>query len=354
MTYLTPYGNIYTFIVTIESMKIFPYEVFFMKKTISILMAMVLSFSLLPFTQKAVAAEKIYGAGKVATSSTALNVRSSASATSTVKAKLSKDSYVTLVSKSGNYWRVQYSASGYGYCHKDYIKTASTNVKTVKTTSGRLRVRSSASSSATIKDYLSSGTQVTVLSTSGSFSRILYNGVKRGYVSSSYLSSGASGSESSYKAIKLSVPSYKQTDSRWGSVTLGSSGQSIAKIGCATTAIAMLESYRTGTTIYPDAMAKKLSYTSGGAVYWPSHYNIITSSSGYLLKAYNLLKAGKPVLIGAKKSNGSQHYVVITGVKATSSLTTSSFYINDPGSNTRTTLNQFLAEYPNFYKMMTY
>lgn len=325
-----------------------------MKKTISILMAVVLSLSLLPFTQRVSATEKIHGAGKVSTASTALNVRSSASGTSTVKAKLSKDSYVTLISKSGNYWRVQYSASGYGYCHADYIKTSSTKVRTVKTTSGRLRVRSSASGSATVKDYLSSGTQVTVLSTSGSFSRILYNGTKRGYVASSYLTTEGTSSDSSYKAIKLSVPSYKQTDSRWANVTLGSSGQSIAKIGCATTAIAMLESYRSGTTIYPNAMAKKLSYTSGGAVYWPSHYNIITSQSGYLSKIYNLLKEGKPVLIGAKKSNGSQHYVVITGVKSTSTLTTSSFYINDPGSNTRTTLNQFFADYPNFYKMMTY
>ena len=325
-----------------------------MKKTISIFMAMVLSLSLIPFTPRVSATEKIYGAGKVATTSTALNVRSSASGTSTVKAKLSKDSYVTLISKSGNYWRVQYSAAGYGYCHADYIKASSTNVRTVKTTSGRLRVRSSASGSAEIKDYLSSGIQVTVLSTSGSFSRILYNGVKRGYVASSYLVSESSASDSSYKGIKLSVPSYKQTDSRWGNVTLGSSGQTIAKIGCATTAIAMLESYRTGTTIYPDAMAKKLSYTSGGAVYWPSHYTIITSSTGYLSKIYNLLKEGKPVLLGAKKNNGSQHYVVITGVKATGSLTTSSFYINDPGSSTRTTLNQFFAEYPNFYKMMTY
>lgn len=325
-----------------------------MKKTISILMAMVLSLGLIPLSKKAVAAEKIYGAGKVTTSSTALNVRSGPSNTSTVKAKLSKDSYVTLISKNGNYWRVQYSASGYGYCHSDYVKTASTKVRTVKTTSGRLRVRSSASSSSTVKDYLSSGTQVTVLSTSGSFSRILYNGTKRGYVSSSYLTTETVTPDSSYKAFKLSVPSYKQTDSRWANVTLGSSGQTISKIGCATTAIAMLESYRTGTTIYPNAMAKKLSYTSGGAVYWPSHYTIITSSNGYLSKIYNLLKAGKPVLIGAKKSNGSQHYVVITGVKATTTLTTSSFYINDPGSNTRTTLNQFFAAYPNFYKMMHY
>ena len=325
-----------------------------MKKTISVLMAMVLSLALIPFTQKVKASDKIYGAGKVSTTATVLNVRSSASTTSTVKAKLSKDSYVTLISKSGNFWRVQYSATGYGYCHADYIKFASTNVKTVKTTSGRLRVRSSASSSAEIKDYLSSGAQVTVLSTSGGFSRILYNGVKRGYVSSSYLVAEATSSDSTYKAIKLSVPSYKQTDSRWANVTLGSSGQTIGRIGCATTAIAMLESYRTGTTIYPDAMAKKLSYTSGGAVYWPSHYTIITSSSGYLERIYNHLKEGKPVLLGAKKSNGSQHYVVITGVKATSNLTTSSFYINDPGSNTRTTLNQFFAEYPYFYKMMSY
>lgn len=325
-----------------------------MKKTISVLLAMVLSLSLILFIPKASAAEAIYGAGKVSTTTTALNVRSSASTTSTVKARLSKDSYVTLISKSGKFWRVQYSASGYGYCHADYIKSTSTNVKTVKTTSGRLRVRSSASSSSEIKDYLSSGTQVTVLSTSGSFSRILYNGTKRGYVSSSYLVSEAINSESTYKAIKLSVPSFKQTDSRWANVTLGSSGQTIAKIGCATTAISMLESYRTGTTIYPDTMAKKLSYTSGGAVYWPSNYTIITSSSGYLGRIYNLLKAGKPVLLGAKKSNGSQHYVVITGVKATNSLTTSSFYINDPGSSTRTTLNQFLADYPNFYKMMSY
>lgn len=325
-----------------------------MKKTISILVVLVLSLTLIPFTQKASATEKIYGAGKVTTTSSALNVRSSASSTSNIKAKLPKDSYVTLISKNGSFWRVQYSASGYGYCHSDYIKSASTKVRTVKTTSGRLRVRSSASSSATIKDYLSSGTQVTVLSTSGSFSRILYNGRKRGYVASGYLTTESSTSDSSYKAIKLSVPSFKQTDSRWANVTLGSSGQTIGRIGCATTAIAMLESYRTGTTIYPNAMAKKLSYTSGGAVYWPSHYTIITSSSGYLGKVYNLLKAGKPVLVGAKKSNGGQHYVVITGVKATNTLTTSSFYINDPGSNTRTTLNQFFAEYPYFYKMMHY
>ena len=303
--------------------------------------------------QRARAAENAYGAGKVTTTSTALNVRSSPSGSSAIKAKLSKGSHVTLVSQSGKYWRVQYSATEYGYCHSDYISVASIKVRIVKTTSGRLRVRGSASADAVIKDYLASGTQVTVLSTSGGFSRVLYNGTKTGYVASAYLVNNTT-TDTTYKAIKLNVPDYKQTDSRWASVTLGSSGQTIGKIGCATTAIAMLESYRAGTTIYPHTMAKKLSYTSGGAVYWPSDYTIITSSSGYLTKIYNALKSGKPVLIGAKKSNGSQHYVVITGVRATNSLTTADFYINDPGSGTRKTLNEFFAVYPNFYKMMYY
>lgn len=322
-----------------------------MKKTISILLSVVLCFSVFIFSPKVSAAENIYGVGKVATVSTPLNVRSSPSVSASVKAKLSKNSYVTLVSKSGNYWKVKYSASDYGYCHGDYITTVSTNVRTVKTTSGRLRVRSSASSTASVKDYLSSGTEVPVISTSNGFSRIVYNGTKTGYVSSAYLTSSAN---TSYKSVKLNVPSFKQTDSRWANVTLGSSGQTIGKIGCATTAIAMLESYRTGTTIYPNAMAKKLSYTSGGAVYWPSHYTVITSSSGYLSKIYSLLSSGKPVLLGAKKANGSQHYVVITGVENTNTLTASAFYINDPGSNTRTRLSHLLSEYPNFYKMMHY
>lgn len=315
-------------------------------------MAVVLCFSLFAFAPKSSAASAITGAGRVTTTATALNVRSSASANATIKAKLPKGSYVTLISKSGSYWRVQYSASAYGYCHADYITTASTTVRYVKTSSGRLNVRSSASSSATVKAQLSSGTPVTVLSTSGSYSRIVYNGTKTGYVHSDYLK--ATQPTGSYKAIKLSVPDYKQTDSRWANVTLGSSGQSIAKIGCATTALAMTESHRTKTTLYPHQMAKKLSYTSGGAVYWPTNYTVVTSSSGYLAKIYSLLEAGKPVIVGAKKANGSQHYVVVTGVKSTDTLTTSAFYINDPGSGTRTTLNQFFAAYPYFYKMLYY
>ena len=328
-----------------------------MKRTCSLILSIILIFTLfsnLNITAKA--SSTLYGVGKVSTSSTSLNVRKSATTSSAVVATLKRNSLVTLVSKSGNFWYVRYGASSYGYCSADYITVTSKEVKAVKTTSGSLNVRNSAGTSSTILTTLKSGTKVPVISTTNGWSKILYNGTKTGYVSSAYLTAvSTNDTTTAYKAIKLSgVPNLKQTDSRWGSVTIGSSGQTIAKIGCATTAIAMLESKRTGTTIYPHVMMKKLSYTSGGAVYWPSYYTQITSSANYLTRLYNLLQEGKPIIVGAKKANGGQHYVVVIGVKATDTLTTSSFYINDTGSATRTTLNQFFSAYPYFYKMLHY
>ena len=296
-------------------------------------------------------AADIVGAGRVNTKNSSLNVRSAPSSSASIKTRLPMGSYVTLISKTGSYWYVRYNTSGYGYCHANYIYSVSTAVRQVKTTSGSLRVRSAPSTSASILSYLPSGTLVTVHTADNDFAKIIYNGNKTGYVSTDYIIKPQSFT-GNYNAISLKVPDYKQTDSRWANVTLGSSGQSIGKIGCATTALAMTESYRTGTTIYPNAMAKKLSYTSGGAVYWPTNYTIITSSSGYLQKIYDSLKIGKPIIVGAKNSYGGQHYVVVTGVKSCDTLTPSAFYINDPGSNTRITLNQFFSAYPNFYKML--
>lgn len=290
-------------------------------------------------------------AGVVSVTSGKLNVRSASSTSGTVVSSLSKGSYVALMSKSGNWWRVEYADGKYGYCHADYIKTTTGTPATVKISSGSLNVRSGAGTSYSKVASLYNGEVVIVLGLSGSWSKILYNGTKIGYVSSQYLSNSSS---SNYSKLSLNVPSFKQTDKRWANVKIGSSGKTIAQIGCVTTAIAMMESYRTGTTIYPDAMSKKLSYSSTGNVYWPSNYTAVTSSSGYLSGIYSKLKAGKPVLFGAKKSSGTQHWVVITGYTGGSTLTASGFTINDPGSNSRTTLQHFLNEYPTFYKYFYY
>ena len=316
----------------------------FLKKFLSLALCVITLLSVFTLSVSASDSEAVTAAGQVNISSGKLNVRSGSSSASTVKGSLNRNAYVTILKKSGSFYYIRYAEKSYGYAHSNYIKTVSENIKYVKTSSGSLRVRSNASLSSSVKGYLKSGTPVVILSTSSSFSRILYNGNSVGYVHSDYLTK--------YKAIRLSVPSFKQNDSRWADIEIGNSGQTMSAIGCVTTALAMTESHKTGTTVYPHQMEKKLSYTSGGAVYWPTSYNIITSGSGYLSKIHELLQSGKPVILGAKKSNGSQHYVVITGVKAGNALTTSSFYINDPGSSTRTTLNQFLAVYPTFYKMI--
>lgn len=320
-----------------------------MRKFTSFILTLILILStiIIPTT----AATTSSKAGVVSVTSGKLNVRSSASTSGTVVSSLSKGSYVTLMSKSGNWWRVEYADGKYGYCHADYIKTATGTPATVKISSGSLNVRSGAGTSYSKVASLYNDEVVIVLVTSGSWSKILYNGTKIGYVSSQYLTTSSS---SNYSKISLNVPSFKQTDKRWANVKIGSSGKTIAQIGCVTTAIAMMESYRTGTTIYPDAMSKKLSYSSSGNVYWPSNYTAVTSSSGYLSGIYSKLKAGKPVLFGAKKSSGTQHWVVITGYTGGSTLTASGFTINDPGSNSRTTLQQLLNEYPTFYKYFYY
>lgn len=290
-------------------------------------------------------------AGKVVTESTSLNLRSSASTSGTVVAKAKKGSYLTLLEKSGSWWKVEYAKDKTAYAHSDYIDTVSSKVMYVATTSGNLNVRSSASADASIKTTLPRNTIVLRLSTKSSWSRILYNGNKTGYVSSKYLTE-TKGADS-YQKIALSVKSYKQTDSRWSSVKIGTQGDTIGSSGCTTTALAMTESFHQNKTITPKDMAKTLSYSSSGMLYWPTNYSTeLISSSNYLSKIYSVLKSGKPVVVGMKKSNGSQHWVVVTGhTKSTSSLSAKNFTINDPGSNTRTLLSEFASSYPVPYKI---
>ena len=318
-----------------------------MRKSISFLLAAVLLAGMLFMPVPARGAE-VPKAGAVTTSGGSLRVRSGPSAASAVLSTLGKGSYVTLLSRSGDWWKVSYGKGLQGYCHADYITIVEGTAVTVATQSGSLNVRSGAGTSYSKIASLYKGETVLLLSSAGGWSRILYHGTKTGYVASQYLSNASSGT-GAYSTVSLKVPSFKQTDSRWADTQVGSSGKTMAQIGCATTAIAMMESYRTGTTIYPNAMAKKLSYTSSGSVYWPTDYTAVTSSANYLTRIYEQLKQGKPVLFGAKNSYGSQHWVVITGFSGTS-LTASAFSILDPGSNSRTNLQQFLNAYPTFYK----
>ena len=324
-----------------------------MKRILSIVLAFVLVCGFVPLSAGAATADSQAG---VVTTPAGLNIRASATTGSKVLGVLTKGTHITLLSKSGDWWKVEYGAGQYGYCHGDYISAVSAATAMVNTDHTGLNVRSGPGTSYSRIGGLSRGYTVVVLSTANGWSKILYSGSKIGYVSAQYLKSGTvqqPDSQPGNQPVSLAVPAFKQADSRWGHVTLGSSGKTMAKIGCATTAIAMMESYRTGTTIYPDAMAKNLKYTSSGNVYWPSHFIVSAAGSGYLADVYKHLQAGKPVLLGARNSYGTQHWVVITGFTG-GSLTAENFTINDPGSANRTTLQQFLNGYPTIYKYFYY
>ncbi len=288
-------------------------------------------------------------AGRISTSGGNLNVRSAPSGT--VITSVKNSSWVTVEDERDGWYRVEYADGKYGWCSGKYIKKyENTYEMKVAVTSGRLNVRSGAGTSYSVADKLEKGDSVVVLSGDDRWSRVLYSGNKTGYVSAAYLQKPSSGK---YGRISIQVPSYKQTDSRWSSYPIGSYGDTIGTIGCTTTALAMTESYHSGTVITPDAMAKRLSYSPSGMLYWPTYYSVSDADSNYLSRIYSLLKEGKPVVFGAKKANGSQHWVTVTGYSVSSDvLSADNFIINDPGSKTRTTLSAFMKDYPYAYRIV--
>lgn len=286
-------------------------------------------------------------AGAVTTSGGSLNVRSQPSTGASVAVSLKKGSYVTLISRSGDWWKVEYGKGKYGYCHKDYITVVQGTEAAVTIRSGSLNVRNGPGTGYAKAASLYAGERVVQLDSSGGWSRVLYHGTKTGYVSAQYLSGY-------YAPISLPVPDFKQTDKRWADKPVGNSGKPFSQIGCATTAVAMMESARQGVTIYPDAMSRQLRYTPSGDLYWPSHYSVSTEPSGYLERIYAKLAQGKPVLLGVRNANGSQHWVVVTGYSGGSTLTAAGFSVHDPGTHTRTHLQQLLNTHPAFYKFFTY
>ncbi|MGN1194279.1 MAG: SH3 domain-containing protein [Acutalibacteraceae bacterium] len=306
-------------------------------------------FCLALFSQDAGAATASSTAGRVKTTSGNLNVRQTSASDSKVIKTLKSGTYITLISTKDGRYKVEYANGKYGYCHPSYIKKVSSS-SAMFVTATKLNVRRKAGTQYDIKTTLDFGKAVVVLKNYGQWSRILYNGNKTGYVASKYLSS----TKPSLKKISLSLPSFKQYDSRWKNAKIGTQGDTIGTSGCTTTALAMTESFRLSRTVDVLEMRSQLSYSSSGQLYWPKNYvTAVSSQSGFLEDIYSVLKQNKPVIVAVKKKNGSQHWVVVTGFSG-SSLTASAFSINDPGSASRKTLADLMADYPLAYKTVWY
>ena len=204
------------------------------------------------------------------------------------------------------------------------------------------------------------GTRFVVTKVNGSWgytsSIVCTNGTKGGWVCLDYCSYRGSASNTTTTAKPATtvsingVPYYKQSDSRWKNVKIGTN--TIGQIGCLVTCIAMVYSFKTGKTVYPHQVKNYLRFANND-LYWSSLSDVGLTSKSYncgisnsmMQTIYNLLRQGKPVIIGASTANGgSQHWVVITGYKgSTSNFTTAGFTILDPGYQNCKTLKDFLA-----------
>ena len=315
-----------------------------MKRITSALLVLLFAFAL-PFSAHAASPP---AAGQVKTQSGRLNVR--AAPGGSIVTSLERSSFVTMYAAENGWCKVEYAKGQYGYCSAAYLEAVAAAQATVKLTSGWLNVRGGAGTNYAVTHTLANNSSVLILSESDGWSRILFDGTATGWVSSRYLVKAAA----SYAAVSLKVPNYKQTDTRWKNVKLGATDHTVGAIGCTTTALAMTESFRTGKSVTPDAMAKTLQYSDTGSLFWPGNYVFLTQPDNWAERIYNLLAQGKPVIVGAKKDNGAQHWVVVTGCYSVKTLSAAAFKINDPGSSTRTTLSQFFATYPNLYKLVWY
>ena len=134
-----------------------------------------------------------------------LTVRSSASSKARIVDYLNKGAKVTIVSDGANWDKVSYGSKT-GYVYDEYLnvstRTVSSDSSTVVATkvvdvkSGRLNIRSSASTSARIVGKASDGTKVNVLSYSGSWARVTVGSIT-GWVHTDYLKDTGSSSAGS-------------------------------------------------------------------------------------------------------------------------------------------------------------
>lgn len=255
-------------------------------RVFSILFVFTLILSMPVFMAQANAATVSSTAGVVNTVSGSLNVRQSASADSTALASLPKGSYVTLLSQSGSWWRVEYVSGAYGYVSAGFIASVSGSyAAAVNIASGSLNVRSGAGTSYPIQSQLPAGKTVVVLSTSAGWSRILYNGTKVGYVSAQYLSAAQS------TKMLWPVPASAKINQYFSGTHLGIDiGSSVYK----TAGDAIVASYG-GTVVYSGQLT---GY--GTVVYINSYYNGQYIQTRYAHLLSTSVSAGETVGAGQK------------------------------------------------------
>ncbi|MGF9946573.1 SH3 domain-containing protein [Priestia megaterium] len=135
-----------------------------------------------------------------------LNVRSGAGTTYGIIGSVAKGQTLSVMSKSGSWYKINYNGRT-GYVSSDYVQASGTTTPpaestTYTVTASTLNVRSGAGTSYASIGSVTKGQKLSVVSKSGSWYKINYNG-RTGYVSSDYVQASATTSP------KLVVDSFK-------------------------------------------------------------------------------------------------------------------------------------------------
>lgn len=134
-----------------------------------------------------------------------VNVRNGSSTQYKSIDKLEKGEVVKVLSSSNGWYKIQLSSTKTGWSSKKYLTTTNATVKS------SVNVRSGASKSYRAMDKLQKGEKVKVLSSSGDWYKVQFDGSKTGWSHKNYISK--SGSSSSSMSVKktLTVKAYAYT-----------------------------------------------------------------------------------------------------------------------------------------------
>ena len=157
-------------------------------------------------------------------------------------------------------------------------------------------------------------------------------------------------------AAMLPVPHFSQYDSRWSNDQLGGDGPTICGQGCALTSAAMVMAYY-GVNTDPQKLNNaigRVGYDANYCIYWSAIRNTCHDETnqieyypgtvGFDTTVLNdHLDAGHPVIVKVYCPGyggyWGDHFVVVTG------RSDETYYINDPASSTRSTLDDYPTRY---------
>lgn len=259
--------------------------------------------------------------GAATVTASALNMRSSASTSSSVVTTLPRGTVVLVTGSSGNWYKVWYRGQE-GYMSGDYLSlsdSVSSSFGTGTVKGSDVRVRSGASTSSSILGTEDSGETMDVTGVSGEWYKVSYNG-SDGYVYSRYMTLSYGGSSSSGSSSSGSSSS-GSTGSASGTGVINASA--VRMRSGPGTGYGILGTYNKGTS---------MTVTGESGDWYKVRYN---GSDGYVYKTYVTLSQGSGFTVTEKEDTEA---VVVSAVNMRTGPATGYTSMRVLGSGVRVTI----------------